>query len=111
MYVYYFHFIQTINIFKIKRYNSFTQQKWMTPNAVIIKLSPHSTRYVVIAVSECAERWEVRSLWRSLGKAESPVRGWWEIRQWNHHTNIKKEGQVGKLNHTFYLKICFHCLI
>ena len=73
----------------------------MTPNTVIIKLSPYSTRYVVIAVSECSERWEVRSLWRSLGKAESPVCGWWKIRQWNHHTNIQRGS--GKKKKSYFL--------
>jgi hypothetical protein len=67
---------------------------------------PHSTRCVVIAVSEWTERWEVRSLWRSLGKAESPVRGWWEIRQWNHHTYIQGgSGKKKKLH--FYLETYF----
>ena len=65
----------------------------------------YSTRCVIIAVSEWTERWEVRSLWRSLGKAESPVRGWWEIRQWNHHTYL--QGGSGKKK-GIILFICKH---
>ena len=94
---FYFHFIKAFNVFLVfqsKHIRPFKRHKQMMSNTEFIKHSPHSTRCVVIAVSEWTERWEVRRLWRSLGKAESRVRGWWEIRQWNHHTHL--HGGSGK---------------
>ena len=82
-------------------HSSFTRHEYMMYKTDFIKHSPHSTRCVIIAVSEWTERWEVRSLWRSLGKTESAIRGWWEIRQWNHYTNL--QGGSGKTKTLYFL--------